>query len=173
MASCKHKPEEYYIKRIDYGLMQIYTSKVIIEKESTGNLIKLTYRTVLDTVSYLFSKNDKRNSQLVSSYYEAPTFKLVKEYSITSGNKNYNIFQFSTFDGTIDSGSEHYWNEELGVFFTRGKTWPIYHVLQSTDEKKNKIIWRIIKDVYPPIKERMDYIDLLVKDGAIEIKQVK
>lgn len=153
--------------------MSIYITKVVIEKESTGNQIKVTYRTVLDTTTYLFDIKDKKKSQMISPYYGSPIFNLVKEYSIKSENKIYKIYHFSTYDGTMDAGSEHYWNEELGVFFTRAKSWPTYRVLQSTDENKNEIIWRIIKEIFPTIIEPLNYMDFLVKEERIKITEIK
>jgi len=165
LASCKPKPEEYYVKRIKIGPRTINTTKVIIDKSVQANKTRLTYKTAFDTVSYIIDNQNKKKSQLLPPTYGAESFHLVEDYSVKVANKEYRIFHFSTFDGTMDGGSEHYWNEDLGVFFTRGRSWPNYFVLESTDEKKNKIIWNLVKEVYPAIKDRLEDIDWLEKEG--------
>ena len=65
------------------------------------------------------------------------------------------VYQFSTADGGIDFGSEHYWSEQLGFFFIRGTYWSNYRVLQFSDEEKNEEVWQIVKALYPRIKDNL------------------
>jgi hypothetical protein len=79
----------------------------------------------------------------------------VRKHTISIDGKEIIVYQFSTADGSIDSGSEHYWNEQFGFFFVRGTFWPIYRVLQFSDVEKNKEVWGIVKSLYPRIKENL------------------
>ncbi|QNF33058.1 hypothetical protein HUW51_10050 [Adhaeribacter swui] len=167
LVSCTPKPEEYFIKRILVGQRTIDTIKVIVEKKIQANSILFSYKTAFDTVSYRIDKKAKTKLKLVSPYFDADTIHLVKEYFIKIGSKNYKIDHFTASNGAIDSGVEFYWNEDLGMFFTRGRTWRNYSILQSTNENKNKVIWEIIKKVYPPINDQLLYLEQLKEEGLI------
>ncbi|MBC5773915.1 hypothetical protein H8S95_07555 [Pontibacter sp. KCTC 32443] len=159
LFACDKKESEFYWQVIRTDLQEVSYIPLEIEKHETDSAIVIKYFSPFDSLNYFFDPKAPDQANNIFPYVgHKGVFKFVKKHSIKVDDKAYSIYQYSTKDGTIDAGSEHYWTKELGFFFIRATYWYNYHILQSTDEEKSQKIWRIIKEVHPEIKESFNLL---------------
>lgn len=148
-------PHELYWQAVRGTHQEIYYLPLTIRqtvKDSTSNT---TYQTLFDTITYFINTKEPEIAAINSTYEDQKLFNFVEKHTVPVNGKEMIVYQFSIADGTIDSGSEHYWSEQLGFFFVRGTSWSNYRVLQFTEEEKNKEVWQIVKTLYPRINESL------------------
>lgn len=148
-------PHELYWQAVRGTHQEIYYLPLTIEQTLKDSTTIITYRTLFDTTTYSINTKKPEIAAINSTYEDQKLFNFVEMHNVPVNGKEMEVYQFSTADGGIDFGSEHYWSEELGFFFVRGTSWSNYRVLQYSDVEKNKEVWQIVKTLYPRIKENL------------------
>lgn len=163
LISCKQQqeetslPHELYWQVIRGTHQEIYYLPLIVEQRINDSAFTAIYRTTFDTTTYFFNTRKPESASIKSEYEDQKLFYLVERHTIPVDGKEIEVYQFSTADGGIDFGSEHYWSEQLGFFFIRATYWSNYRVLQFSDEEKNKRIWNIVKSLHPKIEDNLRF----------------
>jgi hypothetical protein len=164
LISCKQQKEEIvwryelYWQVVRGTHQEIYYLPLSIEQSIKDSTYATTYHTLFDTVTYFVNTKNPEVAVMNSTYEDEKLFNLVEKHTVPVNGKEMIVYQFSTADGRIDSGTEHYWNEQLGFFFVRATYWTNSRVLQFKDEEKNKEVWEIVKTLYPRIEEILTII---------------
>ncbi|MHA6250181.1 hypothetical protein ACXYMU_19765 [Pontibacter sp. CAU 1760] len=148
-------PHELYWQAVRGTHQEIYYLPLTIEQKTNNSTSTTTYRTLFDTTTYFINIKKPEIAAINSTYEDQKLFNFVENHSIPVNGKEMEVYQFSTADGSIDFGSEHYWSEQLGFFFVRGTSWSNYRVLQYSDVEKNKEVWQIVKALHPRIKDNL------------------
>jgi hypothetical protein len=148
-------PHELYWQAVRGAHQEIYYLPLTIRQTIKDSSSITIYQTLFDTITYFINSKEPEKAAINSTYKDQKLFNFVEMYTVPVDGKEMMVYQFSTADGTIDSGSEHYWSEQLGFFLVRGTSWPNCRVLQYSDEEKNKEIWEIVKKLYPRIKDNL------------------
>lgn len=175
LFSCKQQKDEHSVPYEQYWQVirgahpEIYYLPLTVEQTIYNGYSVLTYQSQFNSSIYTIDTRNPQKSEFKSSNFNEKLFNLVAKHNLSVEGKDFKVYQFSTADGTIDFGSEHYWNKQLGFFFIRGTYWSNFSVLQFSDEEKNKEVWKIVHQLYPTIETSLKLAG--VKKGFEHIRQ--
>lgn len=140
----------------------VSAEELLLARRTSSAGYNLTLVTHFDTLRFV--RDTLRNTLTLVD--KNPLF-LRKTFRCRVESNTYLVHCFVQPMPAIDAGNVFYWCEPFGLLFFHSRYWPVYGLVQNTQNQQlNRLTWLLAKAVYPQLKEDCRvYFSAAVKPG--------